>query len=487
MAYLHGVYGSLQPSEVSAAAASGTVAAYIGTAPIHLIQGYKDLGLVNTPIELTSLSQAKSKIGYSDNWDKFTLCEAVSEHFNNSVQNVGPIYVINVLDPDNCKSSSAKTVSVTTVNKTFSFKSDDIILDTFAIAEKVAGKDYEVSYSFTSGMVTVTSLGDELNAAEASYYTVDTAKVTSADIIGETTADGQYKGLDALKLLYQKYNVVLNLLGAPKYSEDPKVYTAMVSHVQQLNGHWDGFVMADIPLKDSDGAIDTIDKAITWKEKHGYNSEFSKVCWPAYKDGNNQVHHLSVACLATALAVDVENDGVPFESPSNHEIDAVNQYFGEDSKNNGFDQDTANALNAKGITTLAYIGGAYKLWGPHTAAYAYNGNMDARAIFDSYIRVLEYIINDFQLENMGKIDHAMTPGDKDAVLTSEQSKLDALKAQGALVGSPTVAFNATENPTSNLINGDFVWNVKVTNVPLLKSASAKVAYTSDGLASYFAE
>lgn len=487
MAYKHGIYGSINPSTVAAADNSATVAAYVGTLPVNLIPGYKEAGLVNNPIELTSFSQAQKKVGYSDDWDKFTLCEAIAEHFNNTVQNIGPIYVINVLDPDTAKSTATKELSITTVNGTYSFKSDDIILDTFAIAEKTKDKDFTVSYSFATGMVTVKSLTGELSAAQASYYTVDASKVTKAEVIGETTADGQYKGMDALKLLYQRHNVVLNLLGCPKYSEDPDVYMSMVAHVQNLNGHWDGFVMADIPVKDATGAIDTIDKAIAWKEKHGYNSEYSKVCWPQFVDGAGKVHHLSVACLATALAVDTENDDVPFESPSNRKINAVDQYFGADSKNNGFDQEDGNQLNEKGITTLAYIGGAYKLWGPHTAAYSYGGQFDPRVTFDSYIRTLEYIVNDFQLSFGDKIDHAMTPGDKDAVLTAEQSKLDALKAMGALVGTPVVAFNAIDNSTSDLMEGNFTWATQVTNVPLLKSATNTVAYNSDGLKDYLVQ
>jgi phage tail sheath protein FI len=81
----------------------------------------------------------------------------------------------------------------------------------------------------------------------------------------------------------------------------------------------------------------------------------------------------------------------------------------------------------------------------------------------------------------------MTPGDKDAVLTAEQSKLDALKAMGALVGTPVVAFNAADNSTSDLMEGNFTWATQVTNVPLLKSATNTVAYNSDGLKDYLVQ
>ena len=37
--------------------------------------------------------------------------------------------------------------------------------------------------------------------------------------------------------------------------------------------------------------------------------------------------------------------GIPFESPSNKEIMATDQYFGENSENQGFDQTDGNDLN----------------------------------------------------------------------------------------------------------------------------------------------
>lgn len=486
MTYKHGVYGELTESQVAAAVQSGTVAAYVGTAPVHLLKDYS--GLVNTPIELTGYSQAMQTIGYSDDWTNYTLCEAVAEHFNNSVQSAGPIYVVNVLDPDALKSSEQTTVTITTVNGKYSFKSDNIILNTFAISSKTEGKDFEVSYSFAKGEVTVTALSGELSAVTASYYTVDPSKVTAADVIGETIESGELKGLDALKLLYQKYNVVLNLLGAPKFSEDPSVYKAMCSHVQHLNGHWDAMVVADIPLSDSDGAIDTRAKAIAWKEKHGYTSEFSKVCWPKYKDGAGKVHGISSAVIATQLAVDEENDNVPYESASNNECEAVELYYGEDAKNAGLMGDEeANELNAKGITTVCFLGGVYKIWGPHTAAYIYGGSFDARDTFDTYIRTLMYIINDFQVRFAGRIDQAMSPNDKDSILKEEQDFLDGLKAMGALVGSSTVSFESTDNPTSSLIDGNFVFTIGVTTAPLAKSISTKAYYTDSGLSEYFVQ
>lgn len=487
MAYKHGTIGEVMATRVTDAQRGDVVAAYIGTAPINLIRGYAEANLVNMPVKVANMSDAQSQLGYSADWETFTVCEALAAHFDNTVGNVGPIYVVNVLDPDTHKAADKTTTDLTFINQRAEFASSDIILDTFAIADKAEGVDYALEYNFAKGAVVVRLLTDaDTETLQCSYYTVDASEVQEADIIGQTTDDGEYTGLHALKLLYQYHNAVLNMLAAPGWSHSPAVYKAMVSIVQKLNGHWDGFVHADIPLVDAEGAaINTIAKAIAWKESNGYTSEFSKVYWPQVMDGSGRVYHLSTVGQTTMQRVDLGHDGVPFESPSNKEIMATRQYFGEGSKNKGFDQQTANGLNEKGITTACYWGGHWVLWGPHTAAYVYNGSTDARAIFDVNIRMLMHVTNSFQLDHGTEIDAPMTPQDRDAVVNAEQQKLDALVAQGALIGAPTVAFLESENPTSELMNGDFVWNLSVTNTPPRKSEKARVAYTDEGFAAFF--
>jgi phage tail sheath protein FI len=487
MAYKHGAYGEITSSKVTDAQQTDVVAAYIGTAPINLIRGYAEKDLVNMPVKVANMSDVQSKLGYSAEWDAFTLCEAFAAHFDNSVGNVGPIYVVNVLDPDTHKKAEKTTKELKFTNNRAEFESSDIILDTFAIADKVEGVDYSVEYNFAKGTVVVKLLAAAAAAAvQCSYNTVDASAVEAADIIGQTTEDGQYTGLHAMKLIYQYHNAVLNLLAAPGWAHFPEVYRAMVSTVQKLNGHWDGFVNADIPLVDAEGEkIDTIAKALAWKEDNGYTSEFSKVYWPKVKDGSGRVFCLSAAGQSTMQRVDLSHDGVPFESPSNKEIMATALYFGEGSKNRGFDQETANTLNEKGITTACFWGGRWVLWGPHTAAYTYNGSMDARAIFDVNIRMLEHVTNNFQIDHGIKIDQPLTPQQRDTILNEEREKLDTLTGIGALIGTPSVVFLETANPVSDMMNGDFVWDFNVTNTPPFKSGKARVGYTDEGFAAFF--
>ena len=371
MSYQHGAYGEIRNDKVKSAVQVDTVVAYIGTAPINLVLGYKEKGLINTPIKLENMPKTQATVGYSSNWNKFTLCEPFDCHFANTIGNVGPIYIINVLDPAVHQKDVKTTVELTFKNGRAEYVTDTIILDTFALSDKVLGADYSLDYNYTKGAVVIESLNDAdpiTGTVEASFTEVDPSLVTKSDIIGSVTASGKRTGLQALSKLYTMFNAVLNILAAPFWSEDPDVYKAMISVVQKLNGHWDAFVNADLPIYDSKAkaAIDTLKKAEEWADSNGYNNGFSKVYWPQVQYAG-KVYHLSTQATVTMQRVDNSHDNIPMESPSNKEIMCTAQYFGANSENEGFDQQDGNELNSKGITTAVFWGGLWVLWGPHTA------------------------------------------------------------------------------------------------------------------------
>lgn len=98
MSYLHGVYGEQLPTQDSIPISGiGTLPVYVGTAPVEQLT--TSTGAINVPLLIASFDDAKAKIGYSDDWGKYTLCEAVYAHFKNKIGSIGPIVVINVFDP----------------------------------------------------------------------------------------------------------------------------------------------------------------------------------------------------------------------------------------------------------------------------------------------------------------------------------------------------------------------------------------------------
>ncbi len=483
MAYLHGTYGEFDKSIGLVPVATDTIPVYVGVAPVNLVRGYEEIGNVNAPLQLKTMAAAQGSFGYSSDWEKFSLCEVFAAHFSNEVSNVAPIVVINVLDPaTHKKSGEATTKELTFVNGTAKIKSDTIILDTLVLADKVEGTDFTIDYDFTSGEVIVTSIAEvPLTTVNATYDEVDVSLIQNTDIIGGVSAEGVYKGLGCVSLVYPELGLIPNIIAAPAYSDKPEVYKAMVQAATKINGHWDAFINVDIPIEDTD----TIAKAIKWKDDNAYTSERAKVCYPKWQLKDGTVYHLSTLTTWLMCLVDSTHAGIPMETPSNKQIPAGRQYFGAGSKNKGYDQQTTNGLNENGITTAVYWGGSHVLWGNHTAAYKYGLVTDARSIFDVSIRMMMYVTNSFQREHALKIDAPMTKSMADTILNREQDKLDALVAVGALIGEPVCEFKESENSTTQLMEGDFVWNNRITPTPPFKSGTMKVAYTDEGFSSYF--
>ena len=484
--YKHGTYGEFADSIGAVATQGGTVAVYVGAAPVNLVRGYASS--VNSPVKLTSMNDVQALMGYSNNWGSFDLCEAFKAHFDNDAGNIGPIVAINVLDPTKHKKTQATTKSVTFVNGRASFESDTVILDTLVIAESVEGTDFTVSYDYARGLVVLTSIGDALSGSvNVTFDEVDATAVTADDIIGAATEAGIYTGLGAVSLIYQELKLIPNLILCPKWSEKPEVYKAMIAAGTKINGHWDAVVYADIPIADGGSKVDTIALAKKWQTDNNYTNARSKVYWPQGQTKDGTIFHTAVLAAWRTMIVDETHDGIPMESPSNKSVPVAKQYFGAGSTNRGFDQQQANGLNAVGISTIVYWGGAWVLWGPHTAAYQYGENQDPRNVFDNSIRMMMYQSNSFQEEHAVTIDGPMTRAMADTIRNREQEKADALATVGAYIGTPVVDFLESDNSTADLVEGNFVWSFKGTPTPPFKSGTLKVAYTTAGFTSYFGE
>lgn len=494
LTYLHGAFGEFAETIQQNPTQSGTLAVYVGTAPVNLIRGYTDADVVNSPVLLRNFSAVQRLMGYTSNWDKatgFTLCEAFKIHFDNPYGNAGPIVAINVLDPAVHKKTEKTTTQLTFVNKRALINSDTIIMDSLALGEKVEDVDYTVDYNWTTNQVIITDIGavPMSTPVSASYDEVDVTKVLDTDIIGGVTANGVYSGLGVMGLVYPETNFIPNLIAAPGWSEIPAVYNAMVTAGTKINGHWDAYVIADLPLvDDEDEPMDTIEEALKWAEDNNYINERGKAGWPMAELVFGGYAHASTLWMWRQLLVDATHNGIPMETASNKAIPVSRQYFGAVSKSRGFDQTRANELNEKGIFTMCYgMQNEWVLWGGHTSAYEFGNVNDKRTIFDNNIRMMMYITNSFQQEWGPDIDEPMTVAKADSIRAREQEKADALVAIGALIGEPEVLFLEDDNSLDDLSEGNFVWRFHGTPTPQFKSGTLRVAYTDAGFSAYFGD
>ena len=93
MTYKHGIFTSEQATGLipMTETDAGLIVAF-GTAPVHLAS---DRAQENTPVLCYTYKDAVAALGYSDDWKKYTLCEAIYTHF--ALYNMAPIVLVNCL------------------------------------------------------------------------------------------------------------------------------------------------------------------------------------------------------------------------------------------------------------------------------------------------------------------------------------------------------------------------------------------------------
>lgn len=466
--YLHGAYAQQVDSpDYTSPTGVGTIPVYIGRAPVHQLADSG--GKVGVPILLSSWLDAMTKIGYSEDWKDFDLCEAVYAHFRNGIQSIGPIIVINALDPAEDKSSTQQTVTITFVKKAATISSARAILGTVAIEGKVLGTDFSVAYADDGLSVQVRDLTGAMATAQVTYTEVDPDAVTSADIVAAINA--------GVPMVYYSLEKVPTLLASPGWSSKTDVLASLADMADKINGHWYAWVNADMDAS----TVKTIPAAITAKSTIDTTAA-GVLLWPMAKKGD-RLYHLSTLETVTMQRVDFDNDNVPYESPSNKEVD-VDSLCLADGSAIQYDQTAANELNANGIDTLTYWEGTWRMWGPHTMKYAVGATINDRDIFDCNVRMMRYVENTFQRSYGDEVDKPMTRGRKDSILNDFQAWLDGLAQDGALL-SGSVAFESADNATSDMVQGNFVFETEFTNPVPAKSLTNKVKWTADGLTALF--
>lgn len=485
--YKHGAYAKLQEAGTKAANKSQSAIVYVGTAPVHTIAG--GAAYVNKPIAVENIAEARKIFGYSDDWGDYTLCEAMHAHFE--LNGIGPLIFINVLDPDTHQLAEGGTANLTPENgRIVIANAESIILDSVVVTGKALGTDYTIAYDYKKKTITIAEIvsGGLGSAALAiSYDIVDPSAVDDNDVIGADDGAGLYTGLYAINNVYQETGYIPCLLLAPGFSSIPAVHTAMVLNSQKVNGHWDVYMYADIPIVDAEAAAVTLLTASTWKTANGYNHGGATYYFPLVKATDGKIYHISVLAAANFQVLLYEQDGIPYKTASNTECAVIeNLYLGEAAVGRVYDDTLINkTLNQNGIASAAYVGGRWVIWGRHCGDYNQTDADDIN-VSETNRMMLYYITNDFQHRRTRNVDKPVTKNDLKMIVSEEQTRLDALVKIGALTYGE-VHINSDDVPESDVVNGDYAFTFNVTTTPLAKSMTAIVNWTDDGFTTYFAD
>lgn len=485
MAYKHGALAEIAASTERSSVQTATAPLYVGTAPVHtLADGDANL---NKPVKVRSLAEAAALFGYSDDWAKYTLCEAIYAHF--TLGGIGPIVLVNVMDVTAVKSASATTANKTPSGGRVTIDAaESIILDSITIPEKVLGTHYTAAYDYQTQRITIaekTSGGLGTASLAISYYTVDASDVVAADVIGESDGEGNNTGLFCIKDVYQKCGLIPDVLLAPGFSDQKTVHDAMAQLSTRVNGHWDCMIYTDLPLADGATAL-TLTTAAAWKATNAYTADNEKVHYPMWLGADARYYHLSVLDAVNRQLLLAENGNIPSQTASNTEV-AIGgaPYFGADVTASPDDATVNAKLNANGISSVAYVGGKWVLWGAHTASYTQT-TATAQNIAETNLAMLHHIANGFQVRRAADVDKPISRNRMQQIVAEERAKLDALVAIGALLYG-TVTLVNTPEALGDMLNGDFSFAFSVTTTPLSKSLTAVLSYTDVGLVTLFEE
>lgn len=486
--YKHGAYGVIQAVGSRVADESQGAIVYVGTAPVHNVEG--GANNVNKPIVVNNIAEARKYFGYSDEWDKYTLCEAMHVHLEN--KGVGPLVFINVLNPATHKASDAGTVSKTPENGRVTIPAaQDIILDSVIVKSdnttKIKGTDYAIAYNIEKKTITISELTAGAlgtSALTITYNTVDASAVTAADVIGTSDGLGLNTGIFAIKNVYQLTGYIPAYLAAPGFSSVPAVHAAMYQNSVKVNGHWDVYMFVDLPIMNSETPL-TLDTAKTYKNGNGYTKENETVFFPLAQGTDGKIYHLSVLAAANFQELLLAQDGIPYKTASNTDCSLIeNLYLGASNTGRVYDDSIINEkLNKNGIASAAYVGGRWAIWGCHSADYDQE-NGDQINVAETNRMMLYYISNDFQHRRTPDVDKPMTANDLQTIIAEEQTRVDALLNIGALTRG-VVTLNADAQARSDIMNGDYSFLFDITTTPLAKSLTAIVNWTDEGFVTYF--
>lgn len=486
--YKHGAYGVIQAVGSRVADESQGAIVYVGTAPVHNVEG--GANNVNKPIVVNNIAEARKYFGYSDEWDKYTLCEAMHVHLEN--KGVGPLVFINVLNPATHKASDAGTVSKTPENGRVTIPAaQDIILDSVVVKSdnttKIKGTDYAIAYNIEKKTITISELTAGAlgtSALTITYNTVDASAVTAADVIGTSDGLGLNTGVFAIKNVYQLTGYIPAYLAAPGFSSVPAVHAAMYQNSVKVNGHWDVYMFVDLPIMNSETPL-TMDTAKTYKNGNGYTKENETVFFPLAQGNDGKIYHLSVLAAANFQELLLSQDGIPYKTASNTDCSLIeNLYLGASNTGRVYDDSIINEkLNKNGIASAAYVGGRWAIWGCHSADYDQD-NGDQINVAETNRMMLYYISNDFQHRRTPDVDKPMTANDLKTIIAEEQTRIDALLNIGALTRG-VVSLDASAQARSDIMNGDYSFLFDITTTPLAKSLTAVVNWTDEGFVTYF--
>jgi len=419
----------------------------VGLSPVHNAESPAGVGV---PVLCTTYAEFVEKLGWSDDWSTYNLCEFAYAHFK--LYGQSPAIFCNLLDPATMKSAVAaadKTVTAKKVELTVKGINDAGLVVKAAGGNGTAyvkDTDYSVYYN-EAGKLIVELLPDSTHYSEASLN-IAFNEVTPASV----TASSVAAGFEKVELCMFTLGLVPDLLVAPGFSKNSVVAAIMATKANGINGMFKAKALIDIDTS----VADSYDDVVTEKTSKNFFDKNEIVCWPMVKLGD-LTFHLSSHLAGIIARTDYEY-AAPYVSPSNKglQCDSLVVAGGTEVI---LSLDQANYLNGQGVVTGLNFMGGFKAWGNYTACYP--AVQDVKDYFIPVNRMFDWVGNTLIKTFWYKLDEAMNRRLIDSIMDSANIWLNGLVGSGYLLGA-RVEMLESENPTTDLMAGIVRLHVYIT-------------------------
>lgn len=435
MSFKHGIYVYEQSTAIQPMLSLTSPVVAVGVAPTQ------DASTVNVPQLCYSLQDFKEKLGFSYDWGNYTLCEVAYAFF--TLFKVSPVIFINALDPTKHKQSATRSASVF---RGYAEVPAQIVLSSLVVksGETTLAKntDYTAAYDNDGNLEIKIKSKNKVtnNVVQLTYDELKPSQVTKADII---------TALEGVESVYPKYQMNCGIIIAPKWSCDPEVAAVMAAACVDINGCFKAVTFVDIPTD----TVTSYDDCNEYKNTNNLVDDNMYACWPKVSLGGKQ-YYLSTQAAALTCRIDAENGNVPYESPSNKNLQCDSAVLA-----NGTEvllgKDKADYLNSVGIATALNFAGGWRLWGNYNSIYP--ASTDPMG-FLAVRKMANWISNTLITSFFWRVDAPVNRRLVQSIVNTVNLWLNGLTSREHVLGG-RIEFNESENPTTSLLEGKLTFHV----------------------------
>jgi phage tail sheath protein FI len=503
--YTHGSYFKKNPTSVVAINPIDSAIPFIvGAAPVHSLPyawapaGPGFASVVNTNLFIlsyqefvngsASANEAPNGLGFSTDFVNFPLCGWADANFIEGPANSGAI-IVNIFDP--CAHFTAVTAAstplvngVATLNHKDIINGSVVVQDSTGATTYVRNTDYVFQYTDSTlevGEVVVLAGGTIPTSATAlkiGFAVANTAAITAGDVIGGVDSAGHRTGIQLVDDVYTEFAVVPGFVNAAGYSNFPTVNAALAAKAPNISGCFEAMAVIDVDST----IIRDYPSVAAWKTSNNLVNENVILCFPKVALAEKE-YWLSTQFMVLAASVDLANNGIPFESPSNKNLPAVDRLILADGTKFRLGLQDANFLNGIGVVTARLFGqSGWVLWGNNTSAFPANTDPVARWI--PVARAFNWYGGTIVQNTLQFVDKPGNPRQIQRLTDSVNIFDNSLVQQGAFIVAKTT-FDPADNPLNNLLNGIFTWDSQLC-VPIpMETINFQLNYNVAGLSLIF--